>query len=186
MITLVPRLLVLALVAAAWTQLGCGRTKGCDSLERLACAHGVKVCTPEGWICSGDAGADDGPPDVAETNAPETNVAETNADIREREGEVAPTPIDGARCGHANPGSATVVVHQPDGSELSCTHCIDAGTGGATTIVWTGMVTGSDATSVTVEACGGAADGGCVPGALRVEAKAPGLDLTSSPRSRSA
>jgi len=39
-------------------------------------------------------------------------------------------------------------VHQPDGSEISCNHGIDAGLPAATPLVWTGKVTASDAHNV--------------------------------------
>ena len=87
---------------------------------------------------------------------------------------------DAGHCGRTD-GAASVVVHLPDGSEVSCNHSTDGGPGSMPQPgVWTGRVTGSDATSLAVEVC--AAGAGCVPNTLRVEARAPGLDLSQFPR----
>jgi len=70
---------------------------------------------------------------------------------------------------------------------------------GAPPETWAGQIIGSDASSLVVSVCApggtdgdagaadgggteaGASDGGCVPSAIRIEAHAPGLDLTGLP-----
>jgi hypothetical protein len=115
--------------------------------------------------------------------------------------EPTETGAGGGHCGRTNL-RATITVRSPDGGVLSCNdHRTDAGASNAAPKTWIGRVTDSDASSIVVSVCApgaatddaGATDAGgsdaggvagCVPGALRIEAVAPGLDLTRFPRVR--
>ena len=108
-------------------------------------------------------------------------------------------PVDGGHCGRTQLG-ATITVHTPDGSTLSCSSASrDGGIVSPPPTTWIGRVTGSDAQSISVSVCApgagigdagatdaagsdaGAVDAGCVPSVLRIDAVAPGLDLTRFP-----
>jgi hypothetical protein len=105
----------------------------------------------------------------------------------------------GSVCGRtALAAKATVAVHLPTG-DLSCANApTDAGPG-KPPLTWSGVVTSSDATSITVDTCdnGGSdagtdagptdadsTDAGCSTPPIRVEATAPGLDLSAFPHVR--
>jgi hypothetical protein len=87
------------------------------------------------------------------------------------------TPDAGGRCDLTN-DRASVSVQLAGGQVLSCAGIggPDAGTGVRT---FTGRITGSDATSLVMDECG--ADAGCVAGSVRLEIRAPGLDLVGFP-----
>jgi hypothetical protein len=106
---------------------------------------------------------------------------------------------DGGHCGRTHLG-ATITVHAPDGDTLSCsTASADGGFLIRPPRTWVGRVTGSDAHSISVSVCApgagnddagaadadgsdaGAVDAACAPGVLRIDAVAPGLDLTRFP-----
>jgi hypothetical protein len=87
----------------------------------------------------------------------------------------------GGRCGRTF-DRAAIAIHFPGGGTLSC---INVSMDAAVTPPrsWIGRVTASDATSLTValaDTCDG--DAACAPRLLRIEAQAPGLDLTAFPR----
>jgi len=148
-----------------------------------------------------DAGAlgRDGAGDAPEGSAIEAGVERGVADATT---DLAETGADEGHCGFTRLG-ATVAVHRPDGSALGCQEGkADAGTlpPGAPPETWVGKVTGSDASSLVVSVCAhgaavgdagaadaggldaGVSDAGCVPSEVRIEAHAPGLDLTRFPR----
>jgi hypothetical protein len=146
----------------------------------------LAACSSNGVAPQPD-GAGDAPDDSAIESRPETGTPDGLAGA------------DGGHCGRTNLG-ATITVYEPDGSMLSCTAPTDAGVAAAPPRTWVGKVTGSDASSLIVSVCApgagnddagatdaggidaGVADGGCVPSALRIEAFAPGLDLTRFPQ----
>jgi hypothetical protein len=82
----------------------------------------------------------------------------------------APT---GGTCERTN-DRATITVDLPDGGELSCASpSSDAGVSTKDPQTWVGKVTAADATSLVVDVTGSP---------LRVEAHAPGLDLSGFPK----
>jgi len=107
--------------------------------------------------------------------------------------------LDGGHCGRTDL-RATITVNAPDGTTLSCnTALADGSFASPPPRTWIGRVTGSDAHSILVSVCApgagnddagaadadggdaGAVDAGCVPSVLRIDAVAPGLDLTRFP-----
>ena len=153
--------------------------------SQCSCAH-----KPYFFSCPDGGASDDAttPGDVGGDGMPEAPA------------DLAETGADGGRCGRTNLG-ATVTVRSPGGSVLSCNdHPTDAGFGSTPQKTWVGMVTGSDASSIVVSICSpgtanddaaaadagatdaGGGDAGCVPGTLRIEAVAPGLDLARFPQ----
>ena len=114
-------------------------------------------------------------------------------------GDIADAATDGGHCGRTNLG-ATITVHAPDGNTLSCgTAALNGGFLTSPPRTWVGRVTGSDAHSISVSVCApgagnddagaadadgsdaGTVDAGCAPSVLRIDAVAPGLDLTRFP-----
>jgi hypothetical protein len=110
----------------------------------------------------------------------------------------------GSVCGRtALAAKASIAVHLPTG-DLSCANApTDAGPG-KPPLTWSGVVTSSDAASITVDTCDNgdsdagadagptdadstdadSTDAGCSTGSIRVEATAPGLDLSRFPHVR--
>jgi hypothetical protein len=83
----------------------------------------------------------------------------------------------GGRCGQTS-DRATVAVLAPGNELLGCEAGASDG-GPVPARTWAGQVTGSDATTLVVDVCGG--DGGCDPLGLRIEVRAPGIDLRGFP-----
>jgi hypothetical protein len=146
----------------------------------------------------GDGGPQDEPPAESTPESPPREAAADVADADTRDVVEGGTP-DAGRC-VSTYDHATIALQGPNGGQLSCaTASLDAGLV-PTTTTWIGTVTASDATSLVVQTCeadagasdaGGAdadathadaADAGC--GSLRIEAHAPGLDLSGFPRVR--
>jgi hypothetical protein len=100
----------------------------------------------------------------------------------------------GGRCVYAPLTSrASVAVHAASG-DVSCESASHDAGFIPTPRAWSGLVTSSDATSIVIDTCAGATDAGADGGAddadagagclVRVDALAPGLDLTRFPRVR--
>jgi hypothetical protein len=140
-----------------------------------------------------------GPPDVGVEHGDGGLEAPVDESIDHAPTDGPADRLDGAagHCGRVSlSATASVAVHTPSG-DVSCANATaDAGT--LPPRVWSGLVTSSDATSIVVDTCGdatsivadggltdaGATDAGCVATTIRLEAHAPGLDLSSFPHVR--